>query len=47
VSDEKMSKCEPLKTHRKVFQKLSKRAKVGGARKSVDVSCLRSTRQPV
>lgn len=47
VSDEKMSKSEPLKTHRKVFQKLSKRAKVGGARKSVDVTCLRSTRQPV
>ncbi len=47
VSDEKMSKSEPLKTHRKVFQKLSKRAQVGGARKSVDVTCLRSTRQPV
>ena len=26
---------------------LSKRAQVGGARKSVDVTCLRSTRQPV
>ena len=47
VSDEKMSKSEPLKTHRKVFQMLSKRAQVGGARKSVDVTCLRSTRQPV
>lgn len=47
VSDEKMSKSEPLKTHRKVFQTLSKRAQVGGARKSVDVTCLRSTRQPV
>jgi hypothetical protein len=39
VSDEKMSKSEPLKTHRKVFQKLSKRAQVGGARKSVDAGC--------
>jgi hypothetical protein len=55
VSDEKMSKSEPLKTQplrgsrwlRKVFQKLSKRAQVGGARKSVDVTCLRSTRQPI
>ena len=47
LSDEKMSKSEPLKTHRKVFQKLSKRAQVGGARKSVDVACLRSTRQPI
>jgi hypothetical protein len=47
LSDEKMSKSEPLKTHRKVFQKLSKRAQIGGARKSVDVTCLRSTRQPI
>ena len=47
VSDEKMSENEPLMTHRKVFQMLSKRVQVGGARTSVDVTCLRSTRQPV
>ena len=47
VRDEKMSENEPLMTHRKVFQMLSKRVQVGGARTSVDVTCLRSTWQPV
>ena len=47
VRDEKMSENEPLTTHRKVFQMLSKRVQVGGTRISVDVTCLRSTRQPV
>ena len=53
---EKMSKSEPLKTqplsgsprgYEKFFQKLPKRAQLGGARKSLDVTCLLSTRQPV
>ena len=47
VSDGKMSNSESPLTHRKVFQKLSKRVQVGGTRISVDVTCLRSTRQPV
>ena len=47
VSDGKMSNSESPLTHRKVFQKLSERVQVGGTRISVDVTCLRSTRQPV
>ena len=47
VSDGKMSNSESPLTHRKVFQMLSKRVQVGGTRISVDVTCLRSTRQPV
>ena len=56
VSDGKISNSEspltqPLRGSqrglRKVFQMLSKRAQVGGTRISVDVTCLRSTRQPV
>jgi hypothetical protein len=47
VSDGKMSNSESPLTHRKVFQKLSKRVQVGGTRISVDVTCLRSMRQPV
>ena len=55
VSDEKMSKSEPLKTQplrgsrwlRKGFQSLSKRVEVADARNSVDVTCLRSTWQPI
>ena len=47
VSDGKMSASESLLTHRKGFQSLSKRVEVADARNSVDVTCLRSTRQPV
>ena len=42
-----MSNSESPLTHRKVFQSLSKRVQVGGTRISVDVTCLRSMRQPV
>ena len=47
VSDGKMSASESLLTHRKGFQSLSKRVEVADTRISVDVTCLRSTRQPV
>lgn len=47
VSDEKVSASEPLMTHRNAFQLLSKRAEGCTARISVDVTCLRSTWQPV
>ena len=47
VSDEKVSASEPLMTHRNGFQLLSKRGAEGSARISVDVTCLRSTWQPV
>jgi hypothetical protein len=47
VSDEKMSVSESLRTHRKGFQMLSKRVCSRNTRTSVDVTCLRSTRQPV
>lgn len=47
VSDEKVSASEPLMTHRNGFQLLPKRVAVGSARISVDVTCLRSTWQPV
>ena len=47
VSDEKVSASEPLMTHRNAFQLLSKRAEACTARISVDVTCLRSTWQPV
>ena len=47
VSDEKVSASEPLLTHRNGFQKLSKRAEACTARISVDVTCLRTTSQPV
>jgi len=47
VSDEKVSESKPLMTHRNGVQTLSKRASVGNARKSMDVTCLRSMRQPV
>ena len=47
VSDGKMSASESPLTHRKGFQSLSKRVEVADARNSVDVTCLRSTRQPV
>jgi hypothetical protein len=47
VSDGKMSASESPLTHRKGFQSLSKRVEVADTRISVDVTCLRSTRQPV
>jgi hypothetical protein len=47
VSDEKVSASEPLMTHRNAFQLLSKRAEACTARISVDVTCLRSSWQPV
>jgi hypothetical protein len=47
VSDEKMSVSESLRTHRKGFQMLSKRVCSRNTRTSVDVTCLRSMRQPV
>jgi hypothetical protein len=47
VSDGKMSNSESPLTHRKVFQMLLNRVQLGGTRISVDVTCLRSTRQPV
>jgi hypothetical protein len=47
VSDGKMSASESPLTHRKGFQSLSKRVEVADARNSVDVTCLRSTWQPV
>ena len=47
VSDGKRSNSESPLTHRQVFQMLSKRLQVGGTRISVDLTCLRSTRQPV
>lgn len=47
VSDGKMSGSESPLTHRKGFQSLSKRVEVADARNSVDVTCLRSTWQPV
>ena len=47
VRDEKVSASEPLMTHRNAFQLLSKRAEACTARISVDVTCLRSTWQPV
>ncbi len=47
VSDEKMSESEPLMTHRNGLQTLSKLVSACNARISVDVTCLRSTRQPV
>ena len=47
VSDEKVSASKPLMTHRNGFQLLSKRVAVGTARISVDVTCLRSSWQPV
>ena len=47
VSDEKVSASEPLMTHRNGFQLLSKLGAEGSARISVDVTCLRSTWQPV
>jgi len=47
VRDEKVSASKPLMTHRNAFQLLSKRAEACTARISVDVTCLRSTWQPV
>ncbi len=47
VSDEKVSASAPLMTHRNGFQLLSKRGAEGSARISADVTCLRSTWQPV
>lgn len=47
VSDEKVSASEPLMTHRNGLKSLSKRVVVGTAPISVDVTCLRSTWQPV
>ena len=47
VSDRKMSNSESPLTHQKIFQMLSKRVQVDGTRISVDVTCLRSTWQPV
>ena len=47
VSDGKMSASESPLTHRKGFQSLSKRVEVADTRNSVDVTCLRSTWQPV
>jgi hypothetical protein len=47
VRDEKVSASKPLMTHRNAFQLLSKRAEACAARISVDVTCLRSTWQPV
>ena len=47
VSDGKMSASESPLTHRKGFQSLSKRVGVADTRNSVDVTCLRSTWQPV
>jgi hypothetical protein len=38
--------CAEAQWLRKVFQMLSKRVQVGGTWISVDVTCLRSTRQP-
>jgi hypothetical protein len=47
VSDGKRSESESPLTHRKSLQTLSKRASAACARISVDVTCLRSMRQPV
>ena len=47
VSDGKMSGSESPLTHRKGFQSLLKRVEVADARNSVDVTCLRSTWQPI
>jgi hypothetical protein len=47
VSDGKMSASESPLTHRKGFQALSKRVEVADTRISVDVTCLRSTWQPI
>jgi hypothetical protein len=47
VSDGKMSGSKSPLTHRKGFQSLSKRVEVADARNSVDVTCLRSTWQPI
>ena len=47
VSDGKMSASESPLTHRKGFQSLLKRVEVADTRNSVDVTCLRSTWQPV
>ena len=47
VCDGKMSASESPLTHRKGLQTLSKRVEVADTRISMDVTCLRSTRQPV
>lgn len=47
VRDEKMSESKPLKTHRKGFETLSKRARGSSVRKSVAGTCLRAPRQPL
>ena len=47
VSDGKTSESEPLMTHRNSLQTLSEGASAACAQMSVDVTCLRTTRQPV